>query len=161
MKTDYKSTTGTDLNFLDYRNTSFYVSPDIQGRSNLTRTIPIKIAISYNVISEAPSLPRLTLITQYITIENIWKLEAIFGKEHVQDLIVKNKYFVDDSFIESLFSDSDQVFYADKLNSTFFVKETELFKGRFGELHAVPIRDLLPYGIDFIEEIIEKGYVSL
>lgn len=100
---------------------------------------------------------------QYInSLKDFWKIQALFKKEKVINMLQSFNGEISNASIEHLFTTSNLIFYTDKEEKYLFSYNSKLFTKKYNEL--VPkdaLTVLKEYGIDKLERASEKGSIKL
>ena len=136
-----------------------YQIPNLTGQKNTDR-LTKKPRIVRDLPLLAPHIPIATTLTDNVSENDIWQLNAIFGKEKVSLAQSLHKNIGD--LASFLFSKYRIILYLDSTQCYLFSHKNNLFVSDFGELK--PINGLVVFhrfGLSKIGQAYEKGVVEI
>ncbi len=93
---------------------------------------------------------------------DFWKFEAIIGSDNLIRYLGEVDYEISEKTLIGIVDKRNLKFYKDKEGKRIFSYSSQLFRDQFGELEEIKgISAFREYGLDILEESIEKGYSKL
>jgi len=96
------------------------------------------------------------------SVKEFWKIESMFKKDEIINLLQTNAGEISNTTIEKLFSKDTLKFFIDQNEKTLFSAISTVFTKKYGELTPVTaLTALKDYGIDKLEQASEKGFTRI
>lgn len=95
------------------------------------------------------------------SIDELWKLEFVFGKNQIETSLTKNENILDTGLINGLIKESKLSFYINKKRDILLSTNSSLMVKTFGELDEITLNDAILFGLDSVQEALEKNYTKI
>lgn len=131
--------------------------------SEIFNTGSLKEEVNNPEIKNYRGLEIKFLISKYLSdFSKFPKFFALFNNSVILDLLEEFNYLLSEKFIVKLFDENKKSFYQDKSKKYLFSYTSPLFRKSFGKLSMISgLEALENFGIDQLEEAIEKGYTEV
>lgn len=93
---------------------------------------------------------------------DVKKVAIVIGLKSFESAVKKNKYLLDKALVERMFNENKLVFFLSKDEKKLFAYTSPKYQEKYGPFKEVSsLKALKKFGINVLEETIEKGSVML